>query len=162
MGFQILAQADKSRILLLPIKENKTLFEGHIRLKDMPQGPRIFKFFVEKDVAKYLPPDDAIKLLRKANALYLAQGDELLENKFIELLEAYQLGYRRISVCGHCLSDKKFTPLGKDAIIYKGGRICENCAAAELQRESDYRGLGRSAKSHLARLLKKRRILDDI
>jgi putative ATP-dependent RNA helicase len=162
MVFQILAQADKSRVLLLPIKENKTLFEGHIRLKDMPQGPRVFKFFVEKDVSKYLPPDDAIKLLRRANAIYLAQGDKALENKFIELLGAYQLSCRHISVCGHCLSEKKFTPLGKDAITYKGGRICENCAAAELQRESDFRGLSRSAKSHLARLLKKRRILDDI
>jgi helicase len=163
MVFQILAQADKSRILLLPIKENhETLFEGHIRLKDMPQGPRIFKFFVQKDVAKYLPPDDAIKLLRKASALYLAKGNEVLEKKFIVFLEAYQLSYRRISVCVHCLSKKKFTPIGKDAIIYKGGRICENCAAAELQRESDYRRLSRSAKSHLARLLKKRRILDDI
>ncbi|MCJ7445083.1 MAG: DUF5814 domain-containing protein [Methanotrichaceae archaeon] len=162
MVFQILAQADKTRILLLPIRGNKTLFESHIRLKEMPQGPRVFKFLVKKDIEKYLPPDDAIKLLRKADTIYLAQGYEALEKKFVELLDAYQLRSRRLSVCSHCLSERRFKPLGKDAITYKGARICENCAAAELLRESDFRGLSRPAKSHLRRLLKKRRILDDV
>ncbi|MDD1752572.1 MAG: DEAD/DEAH box helicase, partial [Methanotrichaceae archaeon] len=162
MAFQVLAQADKTRILLLPLRGDKTLFEGYIKLRQMPQGPRVFKFLVKKEVEKYLPPEDAVKLLRKASSIHLVAGDETLENKFIELLEAYQLGFRRISVCNHCLGEKRFTPIGKAAISYKNGRICENCAAAELLRESNFRGLSRSAKSHLARILKKRRSLDDV
>ena len=49
MTFQVLAQADRSRILLLPQSGSKVLFEGYLRLKDMPQGPRAFKFLVKKD-----------------------------------------------------------------------------------------------------------------
>jgi helicase len=157
-----LAQADRSRILLLPQREGKTLFEGYLRLKDMPQGPRVYKFLIKKEVEKYLPPEDALKLLRRADAIYLARGDATLENKFIELLKAYQLDHRRVSVCSHCLGEHRATYVGKDAIAFKGGRICEDCAAAELVREADFRGLSRPGKSHLARILKKRRNLDEV
>ena len=164
MTFQVLAQADRSRILLLPQSGTKTLFEGHLRLKDMPQGPRVFKFLVKKEseAEKYLPPEDALRMLRKASAIYLAQGDPILEKKFIELLEAYQLGYKFVSVCNHCLGQRKVTYVGKEAIAYKGAWICENCAAAELLREADFRHLGHAAKAHLARILKTRRNLDDV
>lgn len=162
MTFQVLAKADRSRIMLLPQRGDKTLFEGYLRLKDMPQGPRAFKFLVKKDSEKYLPPEDAIKLLRKAGAIYLAHGDDVMEKKFVELLEAYQLSFRRVSVCNHCLGERRVTYVGKDAIIHKGARICENCAAAELVREADFRGLSRAGKSHLARILKRRRNLDDV
>lgn len=164
MTFQVLARADKSRILLLPQSGSKTLFEGHLRLKDMPQGPRVFKFLVkrEKEAERYLPPEDALRMLRKASAIYLARGDSLLEKKFIELLDAYQLGHRFVQVCGHCLGERRVTYVGRDAITYKGARICENCAAAELLREADFRGLSRPAKAHLARILKTRRNLDEV
>lgn len=164
MTFQVLAQADKSRILLLPQSGSKTLFEGHLRLKDMPQGPRVFKFLVKKEqeAERYLPPEDALRMLRKASAIYLARGDSLLEKKFLELLDAYQLGHRFVQVCNHCLGERRVTYVGRDAITYKGARICENCAAAELLREADFRGLSRPAKAHLARILKKRRNLDEV
>jgi len=164
MSFQVLAQADRSRVLLLPQSGSKTLFEGYLRLKDMPQGPRAFKFLVKKDdqAEKFLPPEDALRMLRKAEAIYLARGDTVQEKKFIELLEAYQLSYRFVQVCNHCLGQRKVTYVEANAIVYKGRRICENCAAAELLRESDFRGLGRAAKAHLARILKTRRNLDDV
>lgn len=164
MTFQVLAQADRSRVLLLPQSGSKTLFEGYLRLKDMPQGPRAFKFLVKKDdqAEKFLPPEDALRMLRKAEAIYLARGDPVQEKKFIELLGAYQLGYRFVQVCNHCLGQRRVTYVEPDAITYKGRRICENCAAAELLREADFRGLGRAAKAHLARILKTRRNLDDV
>ncbi|MDQ1283406.1 MAG: putative ATP-dependent helicase [Euryarchaeota archaeon] len=164
MTFQVLAQADRSRVLLLPQSGSKTLFEGYLRLKDMPQGPRAFKFLVKKDdqAEKFLPPEDALRMLRKADAIYLARGDPVQEKKFIDLLQAYQLGYRFVQVCNHCLGQRKVTYVEADAITYKGRRICENCAAAELLREADFRGLGRAAKAHLARILKTRRNLDDV
>ena len=164
MTFQVLAQADRSRILLLPQSGSKVLFEGYLRLKDMPQGPRVFKFLVKKgeEAERFLPPEDALRMLRKAGAIYLARGDGPMEKKFIELLESYQLGYRFVQICSHCLGQRKVTYVEQDAITYKGRRICENCAAAELLREADFRGLGRSAKAHLARILKTRRCLDDV
>jgi len=164
MTFQVLAQADRSRILLLPQSGSKTLFEGYLRLKDMPQGPRVFKFLVKKepDAEKYLPPEDAMRMLRKASAIYLARGDPVMEKKFVELLESYQLGHRFVSICNHCLGQSKVTYVGEEAIAYKGAWICENCAAAELLREADFRHLGRAAKAHLARILKTRRNLDDV
>ncbi|HWQ19877.1 MAG TPA: DUF5814 domain-containing protein [Methanotrichaceae archaeon] len=162
MTFQVLAQADRSRILILPLRDGVPLFEGFLKLKDMPQGPRAYKFLVKKDVEKYLPPEDALKLLKKAGSIYLARGDPGMDQKFVEFLDAYQLPYKRILVCYHCLGQRKFTAIGKDAITYKGQGICENCAAAELLREADFRGLSRPAKAHLARILKKRRNLDEI
>jgi len=164
MTFQVLAQADRSRILLLPQSGSKTLFEGYLRLKDMPQGPRAFKFLVKKgdQAEKFLPPEDALRMLRKAGAIYLARGDTVQEKKFIEFLEAYQFGYRFVQVCNHCLGERRVTYVKPDAITYKGRRICENCAAAELLREADFRGLSRAAKAHLARILKARRNLDDV
>ncbi|MCX6678731.1 MAG: DUF5814 domain-containing protein [Methanothrix sp.] len=164
MTFQVLAQADRSRILLLPQSGSKVLFEGYLRLKDMPQGPRVFKFLVKKDdqAEKFLPPEDALRMLRKAGAIYLARGDGPMEKKFIELLASYQLSYRFVQVCNHCLGQRRVTYVEQDAITYKGRRICENCAAAELLREADFRKLGRAAKAHLARILKTRRSLDDV
>ncbi|MDD2754544.1 MAG: DUF5814 domain-containing protein [Methanothrix sp.] len=164
MTFQVLAQADRSRILLLPQSGSKILFEGYLRLKDMPQGPRAFKFLVKKgeEAEKFLPPEDAMRMLRKAGAIYLARGDGPMEKKFIELLESYQLGYRFVQVCNHCLGQRRVTYVEQNAITYKGKRICENCAAAELLREADFRKLGRAAKAHLARILKTRRCLDDV
>ncbi len=164
MTFQVLAQADRSRILLLPQSGSKILFEGYLRLKDMPQGPRAFKFLVKKgeEAEKFLPPEDAMRMLRKAGAIYLARGDASMEKKFIQLLESYQLGYRFVQVCNHCLGQRRVTYVEQDAITYKGRRICENCAAAELLREADFRKLGRAAKAHLARILKTRRNLDDV
>ncbi len=164
MTFQVLAQADRSRILLLPQSGSKVLFEGYLRLKDLPQGPRVFKFLVKKDeeAEKFLPPEDALRMLRKADAIYLARGEASMEKKFIELLASYQLGYRFVQVCNHCLGQRRVTYVEQDAITYKGKRICENCAAAELLREADFRKLGRTAKAHLARILKTRRCLDDV
>ncbi len=164
MTFQVLAQADRTRILLLPQSGSKTLFEGHLRLKDMPQGPRVFKFLVKKEseTEKYLPPEDALRMLRKAGAIYLARGDPAMENKFIKLLESYQLSYRFVSICNHCLGERRVTYVGAEAIAYKSAWICENCAAAELLREANFRHLGRAAKAHLARILKIRRNLDDV
>src|SRR5512137_2830877 len=109
MSFQVLALADRSRILLLPLRDGKALFEGYLRLKEMPQGPRVFKFLVKNDTERYLPPEDATKLLRQAGSIYIARGEEVLEKKFLEMLEAYQLSYRRVLVCGHCLGEKRFT-----------------------------------------------------
>ncbi len=103
-----------------------------------------------------------MRMLRKADAIYLARGDASMEKKFIELLASYQLGYRFVQVCNHCLGQRRVTYVDQDAITYKGRRICENCAAAELLREADFRKLGRAAKAHLAKILKTRRCLDDV
>jgi helicase len=162
MTFSVLARADHSRIMLLPVKEGKTLFESYLRLKDMPQGPRVFKFLVKREAEKYLPPEDAIRMLRKAGAIYLAPGDPIMEKKFVLLLEAFQLSCRRVSVCSHCLGERRVMYVGPTAISYKGARICESCAARELLREADFRRLSRPAKAHLARLLKRRRSLDEV
>jgi len=148
----------------LPQSGSKTLFEGYLRLKDMPQGPRAFKFLVKKgqEAERFLPPEDAMRMLRKASAIYLVRGDSLMEKKFVELLESYQLPYRFVQVCNHCLGENRVTYVDEQAITYKGRRICENCAAAELLREADFHKLGRAGKAHLARILKTRRNLDDV
>ena len=159
-----MARAEKGRVLILPLRGTETLFEGHLRLKDTPKGPRPRKFLVKKDGdEKYLQPEDLIRLLRKADAIYVARGDPATEEEFVEFLEGYQLSFRKVSICQLCLSEKrKFTPLDKGAVRFKGGLICERCATEELKREADFRHLGRAAKLHLARVLFKRRNLDDV
>lgn len=163
MTFQVLARAERSRILLMPLRKGEAVFEGYLRLKDTSKGPRVYKFLVNDGGERYIPPDDVVRLLRKADQIYLARGDPSQEDKLIQLLEAYQLSYRRVSVCGHCLAvEHRFTPINKNAIRYKDSLICERCALAELWREADFRKLGRAAKAHLARVLLKRRDLNEV
>ncbi len=164
MSIAVLARAEKGRILILPLRGRETLFEGHLRLQETPKGPRPRKFLVNKDGdERYLQPEDLVRLLRRAEAIYISRGDPAVEEQFVEFLEAFQLPFRRVSVCQLCLSEKRrFTPLDKRAVRYKGELICERCAAEELKREADFRHLGRAAKLHLARLLLKRRNLDDV
>lgn len=164
MPIQVLARAEKARVLILPLRGDETLFEGYLRLQETPKGPRPKKFLVNKDGdEKYLQPEDLVRLLRKASAIYVARGDPATEGQFIEFLEGYQLHHRKVSICHHCLSEKrKFTPLDGGAVRFKGGVICERCALEELKREADFRHLGRAAKLHLARTLLKRRNLDDV
>ena len=93
----------------------------------------------------------------------VARGDPALEAKFLEFLDGYQIPHRKVSICHHCLSEKRsFTPLDGKAVRHKGGLICERCALEELQREADFRHLGRAAKVHMARLLLRRRDLDEV
>ncbi|MHC1632064.1 MAG: DUF5814 domain-containing protein [Methanotrichaceae archaeon] len=150
----------------MPLQGRESIFEGYLRLKDTSKGPRAYKFLVckrDNGGEQYLPPGDAIRILRKAESIYLAGGNMSLEKNFIQFLKAYQLSYRRVAICYQCLTaERKFTPLNKNAIKYKGDLICERCALEELRHEADFRKLGRSANVHLAKILLKRRNLDDV
>lgn len=164
MAISVLARAEKARVLILPLRGAETLFEGYLRLQETPKGPRPKKFLVKKDGdEKYLQPEDLIRLLRKADSIYIARGEPALEGQFVEFLEGFQLPFRKVLICQLCLSEnRKFTPLDKRAVRYKGDLICERCALEELRREADFRHLGRAAKLHMARVLLKRRSLDDV
>lgn len=164
MPIEVLARADKARVLILPLRGGEPLFEGQLRLQDTPKGPRPKKFLINKDGdERYLQPEDLVRLLRKAGKTYIARGDPSLEAKFVEFLDAFQIPHRKVSICQHCLSEKRrFTPLDNKAVRHKGSLICERCALEELQREADFRHLGRAAKVHMARVLLKRRDLDDV
>jgi helicase len=126
MPIQVLARAEKARVLILPLQGAETLFEGYLRLQETPKGPRPKKFLVNKDGdEKYLQPEDLVRLLRKASAIYVARGDPATEGQFIEFLEGYQLPHRKVSICHHCLSEKrKFTPLDGGGGRGKGGGFC--------------------------------------
>ncbi|HRW83766.1 MAG TPA: DEAD/DEAH box helicase, partial [Methanothrix sp.] len=164
MAIAVLARAEKGRVLVLPLRGRNALFEGHLRLQETPKGPRPKKFLINKDGdERYLQPDDLVRLLRKAGEIFIARGDPAVEGQFVAFLEAYQLPCRKVSVCQLCLSEKRiFTPLDRKAVRFKGDLICERCALEELQREADFRHLGRAAKLHLARILLKRRDLDAV
>ena len=164
MAIAVLARAEKGRVLVLPLRGKDALFEGHLRLQETPKGPRPRKFLIKKDGdERYLQPDDLVRLLRKAGEIFIARGDPAVEGQFVAFLEAYQLPHRKVSVCQLCLSEKKiFTPLDRKAVRFKGDLICERCALEELQREADFRHLGRAAKLHLARVLLRRRDLDEV
>lgn len=162
MSLHVLAQADRYRVMLMPIRDGAALFEGYLRLKDTAKGPRPYKFLVKTDTERYLPPEDAIKLLRRAKGIFIASGNAVLEERFLRLLEDYQLKSRPISVCHHCLAERRVTLTDARAIRCKGMMICESCALAELRREAEFRGLGRKAAGHMARLLLRRRNLDEI
>lgn len=162
MNLHILAQAERARVLLMPIKDDRVLFESYLRLKDTPQGPRPFKFLIKKETERYLPPEDAIRMLRKARGIFIVPGESPQESRFLQMLSDYQLASRPIEVCSHCLGEKKLTLIDKGAVSYKGTAICEPCALAELNREAEFRSLGRAAKNHLARLLRRRRNLDEV
>ncbi len=162
MSLNVLAQAERSRILLLPVKDDRVVFEGYLRIKDTPKGPRPYKFLVKRDTERYLSPDDSVRLLRRAKGIFIVDGEEALEQRFLELLNSYQLKHHRISVCKHCLGKRKITLLGENAVKYRQSRICYSCAIDEINREADFRGIGRAGRKHLAGILARRKNLDDV
>jgi len=117
----VIIHPQESKILVLPIKDNgqEPLFQGILTLKNTPKGPRAGKFRIKKGETEELrAPDELIELLRLADGILFAEGNERSEAEFKELLTAYQLDYGYTDACRLCLLAGRHTTIDNKSIRF--------------------------------------------
>ncbi|WP_406669921.1 DUF5814 domain-containing protein [Methanolobus sp. ZRKC4] len=138
MTLWILASTERSKIIILPIrdKKKKPLFVGELVLRQTDAGPRPHKFKVKTDgKGEYRSPSEFVDLIRIADRIMIAKGgDDEQAARFIEMLQGFQLSADLVNACRFCLLNNKFNFLNRRSIRYHRGKLCEECAREELFR----------------------------
>lgn len=161
----VIIHPQQSKILVLPVKDNATepVFHGILTLKNTPKGARAGRFRIRQgDKDEFKSPDELIKLLRLADKILIAEGNEKSEAGFKELLKAYQLDYGYTRTCSLCLNAGKYTTTGSNSILFHNEPICEECAKSELLREVKSQRIGKHGHERLIKLLLEKRNLDSV
>ncbi|MEW6010878.1 MAG: DUF5814 domain-containing protein [Euryarchaeota archaeon] len=136
----------------------KPEFYGYIKFRKTPSGSKIHRFMVKNDKETVLPPQEAIKLLRK-QAVFLIGKDEETE----EFLDSLNIKYRRTQICQHCTMDGNITIItSKSSFDHHQQKICRMCAEEEIKRELKYRGINKKTFNNFKRLLDKTGNLDKV
>ncbi len=136
----------------------KPEFYGYIKFKETPKGPKINRFIVKNQKENILPPQEAVKLLRK-QAVFVVGKDAQTE----QFLDALNIKYRRTQICPHCTLEGYITIISsKSSYYHHKQRICRICAEEELKRELEYQGLDKKTFINFKRLLHKTGNLDQV
>ena len=161
MTISVLANPQRSTITVMQIRDHqkKPLFCGTLTLKKTEKGMRPYKFMSEN---RFKKPSDVIDMLRSADRIMLASGDQKTTGEFLDMLHGYQLSCARVQLCRYCLLEDKFSPIGKRSIRFKNEMICPDCALGELRRELGYMKLGGSGLERIEKLVLKTRDLDRV
>ncbi len=161
----IIIHPQKSKLIILPIKDNakEPSFHGTLILKQTTKGARAGKFRIRQGEKEELrAPDELIELLRLADKILIAEGNEESEAGFKELLAAYQLDYGYTNTCRLCLLAGRYTTVDNKSILFRNEAICEECAMNELLREVKSAKLGKHGQERLIQILLKTRNLDRV
>jgi helicase len=161
----VIIHPQKSKLLVLPIKDNTTepSFHGTLILKHTPKGSRVGKFRIRQgDQEEFRAPEELIELLRLADKILIAEGNEEAEAGFKELLAAYQLDYGYTNACRLCLAAGRHTLISGNSISFHNEQICEECATKELVREIKSMKIGKHGQERLVRIMLGTRNLDKV
>ncbi|MCZ7395115.1 MAG: DUF5814 domain-containing protein [Candidatus Methanoperedens sp.] len=161
----LIIHPQESKILVLPIKNNdiEPIFQGILILKNTSKGARAGKFRIKQgEKEEFRAPDELIELLRLADKILIAEGNEVSEAGFKELLSAYQLDYGYTTTCRLCLLAGKYTTVNNNSIRFNNESICEECAKKELTREAKSLKIGAHGQERLVHILLKARNLDRV
>ncbi|MBU4374467.1 MAG: DEAD/DEAH box helicase [Euryarchaeota archaeon] len=161
----VIIHPQDSKLAVLPVKDNAKVpvFHGTLTLKKTPKGARAGKFRIRQGEKEELrAPEELIELLRLADKILIAEGNEQSEAGFKELLAAYQLDYGYTNTCRLCLLAGKYTTVNKNSIRFHNESICEECAKNELMRETKSAKLGRHGQERLVQILFQTRDLDRV
>ncbi|WP_407357363.1 DUF5814 domain-containing protein [Methanolobus sp. WCC5] len=138
MTLWILASAERSKIIVLPIKDKKKnpLFVGELILRQTDAGPRPHKFTVRTDGKKeFRSPSEFVDLIRVADRIMIAKGgDEAQATEFVHMLRGFQLNADIVNACRFCLLKNRFNFLNRRSVRYHREKVCEDCAREELFR----------------------------
>jgi helicase len=159
----VIIHPHKSKLVVLPIKdkENVPTFHGTLILKHTPKGYRVGKFRIRQgEKEEFRAPEELIELLRLADKILIAEGNEESEAGFKELLAAYQLDYGYTNACRLCLAAGRHTLISGNSIRFHNEQICEDCATRELVREMKALKIGKHGQERLVRMLLVTRNLD--
>jgi len=161
MTISVLANPQRSTITVMQIRDHqkKPLFCGTLTLKKTEKGMRPYKFMSEN---RFKKPSDVIDMLRSADRIMLASGDQKTAGEFLDMLHGYQLSCARVQLCRYCLLEDRFSPIDKRSIRFKNEMICQTCALSELHRELGYMKLGGSGLERIENLVLKTRDLDRV
>ncbi|MEA1945238.1 MAG: DUF5814 domain-containing protein, partial [Euryarchaeota archaeon] len=161
MTISVLANPQRSTITIMQIRDRqkKPLFCGTLTLKKTEKGMRPYKFMSEN---RFRKPSDAIDMLRSADRIMLASGDQKTTEEFLDMLHGYQLSCIRVRLCRYCLLEDKFSPIDKRSVRFKNEMICPDCALEELHRELVPMKLGGSGLERIEKLVLKTRDLDRV
>src|SRR5512136_2065742 len=111
----------KSKLLVLPIKDEgkEPSFHGTLILKQTPKGARVGKFRIRQgEKEDFRAPEELIELLRLADKILIAEGNEGLEAGFKEMLAAYQLDYGYTNTCRLCILAGRYTTIDGNPIRF--------------------------------------------
>jgi helicase len=111
---------------------------------------------------EFRAPEEIIELLRLADKILIAEGNEESEAGFKELLTAYQLDYGYTNTCRLCLMAGTYTPITGEFIRFHNESVCEDCARKELVKEAKSIKLGEHGQERLIQILLKTRNLDRV
>src|SRR5660397_208158 len=139
----IIIHPQKSKLIILPIKDNsrEPNFYGTLILKHTPKGARVGKFRIKQgEKEDFRAPEELIELLRLADKILIAEGNEASEAGFKELLTAYQLDYGYTTTCRLCLLAGKCRT--NSPIRFHNESVCEDCAKKELIKEARSNKIG--------------------
>ncbi len=162
---QVIIHPQRSKLLVLPIKDSakEPSFCGTLILKNTPKGARVGKFRIRYgDKEEFRAPEELIELLRFADKILIAEGNEESEAGFKELLAGYQLDYGYTNACRLCLAAGRHTVINSDSIRFHNEQICAECATMELSREIKTLKIGRLGQERLIRILLGTRNLDKV
>ncbi len=152
----VIIHPQKSKLLVLPIKDNakEPSFQGTLLLKQTSKGARVGKFRIKQgDKEDFRAPEELIELLRLADKILIAEGNEESEAGFKELLAAYQLDYGYTNPCRLCLVAGRYTLMNNDSIRFHNEKICQECATKELMREARSLKIGKHGQERLVKIL---------
>lgn len=161
----VIIHPQKSKLLILPIKDNskEPSFHGTLILKHTTKGARVGKFRIKQgEKEEFRAPEELIELLRLADKILIAEGNEESEAGFKELLSAYQLDYGYTNTCRLCLLKGTYTPITGEFIRFHNESVCEDCARKELVKEAKSIKLGAHGQERLIQILLKTRNLDRV
>ena len=161
ISVSVLATPQRSKLTIMQISNlQKTPLSCYtLTLAKTAKGMRPFKFMLGN---KFKKPAEAVEMLRDADRILLASGDQKTADEFKEMLRGYQLSCEPVSACRYCLHDNRFNLIDKRSIQSRGELICPDCALAELHRELAPMKLGEPALERIEKLLLKTRDLDRV
>ncbi|MDD5473335.1 MAG: DUF5814 domain-containing protein [Candidatus Methanoperedens sp.] len=161
----VIIHPQDSKLAVLPIKDNakEPVFYGILTLKRTPKGARAGRFRIRQGEKEELrAPEELIELLRLADKILIAEGNEESEAGFKELLAAYQLDYGYTNTCRLCLLAGRYTTVDSNSIRFRNELVCEECAKKELMREASTHKIGRHGRERLIQILLKTKNLDRV
>jgi len=150
--FIVITPYKKDDFKVYPIRDGgNPLFVGVLSLQKTDKGMRPLRIrIVREKEDEYLPVASFVDLLKASSAILAASMDPARDAALDSMLEAYQLGSSKVSVCRFCLMEDRITFKTPDMVRYKDELICLDCAKKELKREVSYKG--RITKTGLERL----------
>jgi len=162
----IILRRKKKIVELFPIGSSKgalntrrkPLFYGYLKLRRIKDQVKIHKFIVKKDKEILLPPNEAVKILRKQN-VFLVGEDKDTE----DILQSLNIDYQLIIICHHCTFEGFITLIQKEkSYIYHNDYICRLCAENEIKRELKEHSYDLSTFSRFKKLLNQTNDLEKV